>query len=228
MSGFEDMSDWVWESILYPKYAQSLPHMCKTTRGFSLPLLSCSCSIKLPLAYNWCDKEWSYSALCATIYKWLGILLCTWMLRVCLQLISKCLALRGLNAFHNRPPQIMVTDAQNPTVCSAVSFYYEHCIFHSDYAEHLYDFQRALLIWEQQHYRANRHVGERRAEIYPHSHSPPLGNIESKSSNAIVACCLELRGPAVLLFLNFFSSSIGLDQACKQGIVSYRKRLWLS
>lgn len=62
----------------------------------------------------------------------------------------------------------MVTDAQNPTVCSAVSFYYERCIFHSDYAEHLYDFQHALLIWEQEHYGANTHVGDPRAEISPY------------------------------------------------------------
>jgi len=149
------------------------------------------------------------------------------MLCVCLPLISQCLALRGLNAFHNHRPYGMVTNAQNPTVCLAVSFYYKCCIVHSVYAELLYDFQYALSIWEQEPYRANMYVGEPRAEI-PHTCSAPLVNVESKSSHAIVACCLELRCSAVVLFSNFFFPGIGLDQACKKGKASYRTTLWLS
>lgn len=56
----------------------------------------------------------------------------------------------------------------------------------------------------------------------------PLDTKESKPSNAIAAFCLELRWPAVLHFLNLFSWSIGLAKTCKQGSVSYKKRLWLS
>lgn len=93
MSGFED-----WESILYPQSAQILPRMCKTPGGFSLSPFSYSCSFKLTLdGYNWCDREWSNSTLCAT-GDW-GYL---HLNAVRVYSPNKSLALRGLTGFHYR------------------------------------------------------------------------------------------------------------------------------